>query len=67
MKTTADFKIGDEVLTLSIPAEKEAGYRTVEQKLDKLFHDYQKKCPGFSKERIYAITLFAYAIEKEGL
>ena len=69
MKTSAKFKIGNEVLTLVLPTEMEVQYHTAEQKLNKLFHTYQKLLPGFSKKRIYAIIAFRYAVtlENEGL
>jgi hypothetical protein len=44
MKTSAKFKIGNEVLTLVLPTEMEAHYHTAEQKLNKpnrlLFRSY---------------------------
>ena len=69
MKTSAEFKIGDEVLALVLPTEMEAHYRTAEQKLNELFHTYQKLMPRSSKKRIYAIIAFRYAVtlENEGL
>ncbi len=69
MKTSAKFKIGNEVLTLVLPTEMEAHYHTAEQKLNKLFHTYQKLLPGFSKKHIYAFIAFRYAVtlENEGL
>ena len=69
MKTSAKFKIGNEVLTLVLPTEMEAHYHTAEQKLNKLFHTYQKLLPRFSKKSIYAIIAFRYAVtlENEGL
>lgn len=69
MKTSANFKIGDEAFSLAFPAEMGVQYHTAEKKLNKLFHTYQKLLPGFSKKRIYAFIAFRYAVtlENEGL
>lgn len=66
-KLTTNIQIGDEVLVMKVPQDKQPQYRSIGNRLNKLYYAYRAQYPKWSNERIYATIAHAYALEKEGL
>lgn len=66
-KVSTNIEIGEEVLVMKVPQEKQLKYRSIGIQLNKLFYAYKAEYPKWSNERLYATVAYAYALEKDGL
>lgn len=57
-------RIGTEKIDLMVEKDKVASYRAAGKRVNKMFSTYRTRCPYFSVERIYAMTLLACALEE---
>ena len=57
-------QIGTEKIDLMVEKDKVASYRAAGKRVNKMFSTYRTRCPYFSVERIYAMTLLACALEE---
>ena len=59
-------RIGTEKIDLMVEKDKVASYRAAGKRVNKMFSTYRTRCPYFSVERIYAMTLLACALGEGG-
>ena len=66
-KVSTNIQIGDEGFIIKVPQDKQIGYHSIGNKLNKLYYAYKAEYPKWSNERIYVAIAYAYALEKERL